>query len=529
MRVLFSLVAAVSLASMASAQFEGWEPGPLTPGVAPLPASWTSVNNSVGGPGVVPDWQVRNDTAVFPAFSGTTFAWANYNSATGANDISNYLISPVVTLDNGASISFYTRTVGAPAFPDRLELVFNTTGSTLPADFTNVLLTVNPTLTTAGYPTAWTQFTATISGLAGPTTGRYAFHYNPTNGGPAGANSDFIGVDDVLFTPAGGGTLATNTSLGQGCYQRFASFYELFAAGATDLSNTSWTLTLNGAGGYDVTPGGAPFSAPSVSATAVTLGDDTSSPVGTLGLEVGSNGWVATGAGNSTAFTPDVPTMLGNAAAAVYFWHDMNPTQVGSGQVLYEETGATAVVTFNGVQDYNLTSINEIRVELVVAGPGVVPLIQVGFGTLSTAGNGRLVGYSPAGASVNPGATDISASTLISLPGADVLPLALSASTRPVVGTSWNLAVTNSALLDLVILGLSDPSIADLFFAGLPGCGLRASLDLINVGSTFSLAIPNNASLAGLNLFANGASLAPGVNAFGAITSNGIQGVVGTF
>jgi hypothetical protein len=203
MQTRCALLAIVVMAGAAQAQFnEGWEPGPGVPGTAPVPAGWTSVNNSPGGPGSNPNWQVRNDGTVFPAHSGSTYAFANFNSSTGANNISNYLISPLVTFNNGDTISFWTRTVDVPAFPDRLALVFNTTGSILPADFTNTLLTVNPTLTTAGYPTTWTQFSTTITGLGGPTNGRFAFHYNPTNGGPSGANSDYIGVDTIEYVPA---------------------------------------------------------------------------------------------------------------------------------------------------------------------------------------------------------------------------------------------------------------------------------------------------------------------------------------
>lgn len=203
MRFGYALLAVTALAGSAQAQYfvEGWEPGPVVPGTAPVPAAWTSLNNSPGGPGSNPNWQVRNDSVVFPAFAGNTYAFANFNSSTGGNDISNYLISPLVTLNNGDTISFYTRTVSNPQFPDRLSLVYNTDGSTNPASFTNVLLTINPTLTTAGYPTTWTQFTGTISGLGGPTAGRFAFHYNPTNGGPLGNNSDYIGIDEVTFAP----------------------------------------------------------------------------------------------------------------------------------------------------------------------------------------------------------------------------------------------------------------------------------------------------------------------------------------
>ncbi|MBK7149288.1 MAG: choice-of-anchor J domain-containing protein [Bacteroidetes bacterium] len=66
-----------------------------------------------------------------------------------------------------------------------------------------MLLDINPTLTTAGYPTAWTQYNVTISGLSGPTSGRLAFRYFVTGAGPSGSNSDYIGIDDVLYTSTG--------------------------------------------------------------------------------------------------------------------------------------------------------------------------------------------------------------------------------------------------------------------------------------------------------------------------------------
>ena len=70
-------------------------------------------------------------------------------------------------------------------------------------DFTTTVIDINPGLTTTGYPTVYTQYTFTISGLAGPTTGRIAFRYFVTNGGPTGTNSDAIAIDDFVYTPAG--------------------------------------------------------------------------------------------------------------------------------------------------------------------------------------------------------------------------------------------------------------------------------------------------------------------------------------
>jgi hypothetical protein len=172
---------------------------------------WVMQNNSVAG-GSQPTWFQGNAT-VFNAEQGGPSAYiaANYNNTTGTNTISNWLLTPAVTLHNGDTLSFWTRTVSTPAYADRLEVRLSTTGSgsnvgTLPddaGDFTTVLQTVNPTLTTSGYPSAWTQYTVTLSGLTGTPTGRFAFRYYVPLGGPSGSNSDYIGIDEVNYTPAG--------------------------------------------------------------------------------------------------------------------------------------------------------------------------------------------------------------------------------------------------------------------------------------------------------------------------------------
>lgn len=159
--------------------------------------------------GTLPGWFTGNGS-VFPAYNApdSSYIAANYNNVAGANTISNWLFTPNRTYQNGHTFSFWTRTVDAPTYPDRLEVRLSTNGNsvnvgstnTSVGDFTTVLLTVNPTLTTTGYPNVWTQYTVTLSGLAGPTSGRIAFRYFVTNGGPSGANSDYIGIDNVQYT-----------------------------------------------------------------------------------------------------------------------------------------------------------------------------------------------------------------------------------------------------------------------------------------------------------------------------------------
>lgn len=176
-----------------------------------VPVGWTVVNKSttVGAT----SWFQGNDDPVrgFDAHAGATnsYAGANFNAdaTVGGGTISDWLISPTLSFNNGDVISFFSRTVANPAFPDRLQLRFSNVGGadvgssdTSVGTFTSMLLEINPGQTVDGYPSTWTNYTATISGLSGPTNGAIAFRYFVTNGGPEGVNSDYIGIDTLTIT-----------------------------------------------------------------------------------------------------------------------------------------------------------------------------------------------------------------------------------------------------------------------------------------------------------------------------------------
>lgn len=170
------------------------------------PAGWNVLNNS--SPLGVTSWTQGGPLGVFPPQSGAGFISANFNNTAGVGTISNWLFAPAVTLKNGDKFTFYTRTTTG-AFPDRLQVRMSTNGAstnvgttaTSVGDYTNLLLDINPTYTSTGYPTAWTQFTLTMSGLpAAGISGRLAFRYFVESGGPAGANSDFIGIDNAVYS-----------------------------------------------------------------------------------------------------------------------------------------------------------------------------------------------------------------------------------------------------------------------------------------------------------------------------------------
>jgi hypothetical protein len=170
-------------------------------------AGWVMDNN----PDVVgaTEWFQGND-AVFAAQAGapTAYIAANFEN-TGGSLISNWLMTPELDFTVFDTFSFWTRAPTKSTFPDRLQVRVSTNGAssnvgTLPADvgdFTDLLIDINSTLMVGGYPEVWTQFTVTAGDLPTTTgTGRLAFRYFvPIDAGPAGSNSDYIGIDSVEF------------------------------------------------------------------------------------------------------------------------------------------------------------------------------------------------------------------------------------------------------------------------------------------------------------------------------------------
>ena len=171
-----------------------------------LPAmGWDMINlsNPIGAT----DWAQGDETSPFPPYEGTGYISANFNNAGGVGHISNWLITPVITLSDSDIISFYTAAADQ-SFPDRLEVRLSTegAGSTNPVDntdvgsYTTILLEINPDLQPGVYPETWTEFPITISGIGNFVECRLAFRYNVTDSGPSGSNGNFIGIDQLAIT-----------------------------------------------------------------------------------------------------------------------------------------------------------------------------------------------------------------------------------------------------------------------------------------------------------------------------------------
>lgn len=237
--------------------------------ITTLPGSgWVLVNQS-SGIGAHPNGWFQGNVNAFPSVDGVTgeYIGSNFNAVDGvlggADVISCWLVTPVVTLENGGILTFYTRTTPDDVYPDRLEVRLSTNGSstntgvgpTGVGDFSTTLLTINQNLQAGvqAYPLDWTQYMIVISGLPGPVTGRFAFRYFVTNAGPNGTNSDYIGIDEVVYTPnctitPPAGAISENEPCGQdlngGCNSLTPVFVDL-APGCT----TTYTGTVHASGG----------------------------------------------------------------------------------------------------------------------------------------------------------------------------------------------------------------------------------------------------------------------------------------
>ncbi len=153
-------------------------------------AGWVQTNRSA--PGGSTAW-FQGDTGVFAAQAGAADSYiaANFNNAPAGGAIQNWLITPVFNFGTALKLDFWTRTESGSPFADRLQVLFNPTGSTNLADFTTTVLTINPFELAGGYTDAWTAMSALMGGSGG--MGRIAFVYDVSDSN----NANYIGIDTV--------------------------------------------------------------------------------------------------------------------------------------------------------------------------------------------------------------------------------------------------------------------------------------------------------------------------------------------
>ena len=153
----------------------------------------------------------NGETHVFSSQNGpaNSYIATNYNTVNSfsSNTISNWLLSPSITINNGDTFSFFTRKNNNSIHPDRLEIRLSEMNESTnignyiaeTGDFKKILLTINPNLSTTGYPTSWQKYTVTIEGLTKTIKGRIGFRYFAENAGIEAKNGDYIGIDSFEY------------------------------------------------------------------------------------------------------------------------------------------------------------------------------------------------------------------------------------------------------------------------------------------------------------------------------------------
>jgi hypothetical protein len=162
-------------------------------------AGWVQTNNSTAG-GTTAWFQGKPGSGI-SAFSGVADSYiaANFNNAGFGGDVSNWLLTPVLSIDNGAAVNFALSIDSL--FGDVVEVYMSTSGASSDVGISTTstgVFTLLGTFSTAPN-TDWVAESLTVGGLSGTASGRFAFRYAVTD---TSVNGDYIGIDSVTVTAA---------------------------------------------------------------------------------------------------------------------------------------------------------------------------------------------------------------------------------------------------------------------------------------------------------------------------------------
>jgi hypothetical protein len=158
---------------------------------ASLSGSGWVFSNQSDSPGE--GWFAGN-AGVFAAFDGSpgSYIGANFLSTTSfTGAISNWAITPLVTVATGDVLSFALRSEGSAGFTDSLLVKLSATGSSATGAFGTTLLSI------PAVPGSWTVYNITVPDLGGVNDVRFGFEYALGNA----LDANYIGIDSVSVVP----------------------------------------------------------------------------------------------------------------------------------------------------------------------------------------------------------------------------------------------------------------------------------------------------------------------------------------
>jgi len=340
----------------------------------------------------------------------------------------------------------------------------------------------------------------------------------------------------------GGGTVASATSYGTGCYTRYASFAQTFAASTIDLAGTATVANvismqpLAGNTGYTVQAGANAWYTPV--AANLALADDALSAALTLPfsfpfpggsttqVRMCSNGFVwLNGTSTAAEYQPTAALLVGAASRLAPIWMDLNPTAGGTCHFDVAPGNAAVYLTWNAVPHYGSTAGNSVQVALFPTGA-----VEYRYRALGSQTAACVVGWGRNGSAVPP-ERDLSAANLPFQVSSDLAGLTFTGVNRPLLGATQQCTLTNvpnpTASVGLVLLGMSGiPAGQDLVAIGAPGCflsidvaGSWAGVAASDGSCAFPFTLPNTPTAIGAWLRFQAAAFDANANALGLVTS----------
>ena len=317
-----------------------------------------------------------------------------------------------------------------------------------------------------------------------------------------------------------------------------ASFYELFdTTRPNDLSGHAGLTLLWTGGSYVVLPRAAPIVPPSGGNLNLTDDQTVAVPLpwplpsaagSSSSIWVCSNGWASLEATTNTTYLESVSELLGGPTRIAAWFDDLNPSAGGAVHAEVDpQNPGIFHVTWWQVPEYSNTGANTMQLSFQPSG-----VIEMKWGAL-TAADG-IVGYSPGHSARDFGSVDVSLLTTPMVLGDEHPALELVGAARPVLGTTASIQtrhIRSNSSSGAVLWGLSQVPAPgfDLGVIGMPGClqhvviAIATALPVTSTSATSSLPVPNLPSLVGQSLYMQSIVFTPGINPFGAATSNGLE------
>ncbi|MBL8008272.1 MAG: choice-of-anchor J domain-containing protein [Ignavibacteria bacterium] len=204
----------------------------------------------------------QGNPLVFGSFNGPTSGYvaSYYQTATGANNIDNWLVLPKKNTNSNDSLIFYQRTQNDPQYPDSIRVMYSAAGDSVPeAGSWTELGRFRVHYST----NAW-QRTGFRAGASG-TGARFAIRYSIVNSGPSGVNGNYIGIDALTIesnpasndagvqninSPSGTITLPSAAIIPSALIKNFGTSVQSFNVTMTiNPGGYSGTQTVTGLGG----------------------------------------------------------------------------------------------------------------------------------------------------------------------------------------------------------------------------------------------------------------------------------------